>query len=149
MTHNSQHQIRLYRVNTDLEQLKIHTRLLKILDNFSPSNRTLESIPPGYERAAGFSRLSFLTLISSGPESKTRAPVPPSIVAAFSYLADDFQAGGEHATVICKLDIRRLASKLHASFDPLSSKNVASRGLPSVSRIRLLSTRLMQAFELE
>ncbi len=120
----------------DLEHLKIHTRLLKIMDGFGPSNKAAESIPPSYERVGGYSRLSFLTLISSGPESKSRAPTPPFILAGFSYLADDFHTGGEQATTICRLDIRRSACKLHTGFDPLSAKNAASRGTASVSKFQ-------------
>ena len=119
----------------DLEQLKIHAQLLKTVAEFGPANKAAESLSSGHDRPARFSKLSFLDLVPSGPESKSRAPTQPFILAGFSYLADDFQAGGEQSTIICKIDIHISKPGLHASFDSLSAKKAASRGDLSVRKI--------------
>ena len=136
MTHSNENEVRLYRAKMDLEQLKIHAQLLKTIRNFGPAHGAVESLSPGHDRLAWSSKLSFLDVVPSGPESKSRAPTQPFILAGFSYIADDFQAGGEQSTTICRLEIHTNKPGLHASFDSLSAKKAAPRGELSVRKIR-------------
>lgn len=110
----------------DLEQLKIHAQLLKTILNFGPAQQAVEDHSPGNDKLGISARLSFLDIVPSGPESKSRAPTQPFILAGFSHLTDDFQAGGEQLTIICKLEIHAAKPTLHSSFDHFSPKKASS-----------------------
>ena len=126
MTHSSEQEVRVYRAKLDLEHLKIHVQLLKTLSSFGPKEQDPETLPTGHDRSGPSFRLSFFDIVPSGPESKTRAPTQPFILAAFSHLTDDFHAGGEQSTMICKLELGATKPGLHASFKTLSAKKGSS-----------------------
>ena len=132
MTYSGEQDIRLYKAKMDLEQPKIHAQLLKTISNFGPAQLAVENHSPGHDRLALSARLSFLDIVPSGPESKSRAPTQPFILAGFSYLTDDFHAGSEQSTIICKLEIHTAKPALHSSFDHLTAKKASSRAELSV-----------------
>ncbi len=136
VTHTIDKQVRLYKVGTVLYHMRIDPQLVRIVENFGPLIHNVESLPLGYERIAKSSKLSLLILVPSGPESKTRSPTPPFILAGYSYLSDDFQAGGEQMTTICKLTIQRSPCKLHPSFGTQPAKG-ALKGTNEVVRSTL------------
>lgn len=125
----------------DLEQAKIYVELLKTISNFGPAQQEVDGHTDERDRLGTLARLSFLEIIPSGPESKSRAPTQPFILAGFSYLTDDFEAGGDQLTIICKLEIYSAKPALHSSFESLSPKKPSSRiefavRDPSISLVR-------------
>lgn len=111
----------------NLEQPKIHVELLKTISNFGPAQQANEGDSLVHDRLVMSAKLSFFDIVPSGPESKSRAPTQPYILAGYSYLTDNLHTGGEQFTIICRLGISAAKPALHSSFDHLSLKRASSR----------------------
>ena len=139
MTHDVRRHIRLFRVKVDFEKMIIHAQTLCILDDFAPTDEDPDNFSVTNVKLA---RLSFLEIIASGPESKSRPQTQPFLLAGFSRLADDFQAGGEQLTVLSRWQIEAGKSKLHSNFGSQSQKNQSAS---SALLVRVKQTRRQEA----
>lgn len=132
MTHDIEQQMRLYRVSVDIEKTEIEVRIVKIIGGFGP--QTQDSMgSDAFNGYAPSAVLTYLDVLPLGPESKSRAAAPPLILAGFSRLADDFEAGGEQTTILSRWEIEKNNTQLHPLFDTLSSHAPSSGDRNSVS----------------
>ena len=134
MTHNVDGQVRLYRAKVDFEKSMIYVQTLKVLDDFAPLDQEVGGLTSHHEKSSSLFKLCFLDLVPSGPESKSRSPTQPFVLAGFSYLSDDAQTGGEQLTVMSRWEVEAAKSNIHPIFGSLSQNKVSGHTDPAVGQ---------------
>ena len=140
-THNTYGELRVWRLRIDFENAAVNVQSLKFVANCMPT-ATVEVASPMLDSSMMQARLTTLDFIPAGPESKSRSPTPPFVLAAFSYFAHDFQGGDAANTIFCKWEIYSEKPDIHSSFAQLSSRrpNASSAAELPVSDFCCLSS---------
>lgn len=107
-----------------------------MLDQCCPQDGVSDGNVMNDDALPSHAQLSLLELIPPGPKSGTRDSSPPFILASFSHVSDDSGSGSvqqSQFTVISTWEIQMTSSKLHTSFDSLSSKKTSASSVIDLS----------------
>ena len=111
-THNARRELCLYRLRIDWDHDTLDIQHLTFLTLCSPVVTVEEASQATFDHSSQNARLTLLDLIPAGPESKSRTSTRPFILAAFLYLASDFDGPESVRSVLCKWEIRQEKSCL-------------------------------------
>lgn len=139
MTHDVQRQLRLHRVKVNFEKESMHAQVLKIVDDASPAVQDGDTNVDGSDLLASTASLSFLDIVSSGPESKNRPPLRPFILLGFSHIADDPQSEAQQKTTLSRWELEPAPAGLHPSFDAIAGSKLPVQPEISVGDPRFLA----------
>jgi len=124
--------------------MRVDLQHVKVLNHCSPNVENLERRSPNHDVLSASAQLSLLDFIPPYPIPNSREYTPAFILATFSYISEDFQDPGlpVQLTVLSRWALQMNSTKLHTSFESLSSKktNSASGGDLSVSLFTTIST---------
>lgn len=121
-THTMDRQLRLYRVSVDFSQLSLNVQHLKTVNDCSPFE--VDS-GDSHESFSSYAQITHLELIPPGPETRNRGPTSPFILAAFSYVPDQYhvtQMSEEPFSILARWELGSHVPTLHPSFAQLTSK---------------------------
>ena len=121
-THAASKELRLYRVRVDFPNTRFQIRHLKTVHECSPQDQDTGRLSATPVVSC---RLSHLEIIPAGPETHTRGPTNPFVLAVFSHAPGYYHEPNlqdEPFSILSRWEYRNSKPHLHPSFEQLLSK---------------------------